>query len=87
MLDRTTRTKYFLFNTTEEANRFYELYESDGAFGIWVNDDFYLKYFGEKVRDKYIIAMRMSTNGIEELVKILGLKKRRYNGKLIYVFT
>lgn len=82
MSDITRRVKYVVFNNKEEAERFQQLY------GGYIEHNFYfhLKYFGEKVKDKYVVAHHFGTAEFEEVIKNLELKKKKWNGKLIYVF-
>lgn len=80
-------SKYVVFNSLEEARRFVELY---GGFvenpGKYYYDLFYLQYFGEKLKDKYMVISRFSKEEFNEVVRVLGLKKKKWNGHLIYSY-
>lgn len=77
-----TTNKYVFFNTIEEAGRFISLYGgisgTDYSFTTW--------RFGNKVNEKPYVLFRASKEDIENLKKTIGLKEKRFNNKLCYIF-
>ncbi len=77
-----TTNKYVFFNTIEEAGRFVSLYG-----GISSKDFSFTRFrFGNKVDGKPYVLFRASKEDMENLKKMIGLKEKRFNNKLCYIF-
>lgn len=76
--------KYIFFKDRSCAERFIKLY--GGYVKCITNGDFEIRYFGDKVRNTYCVTNRYSTEEINELIKYIGLKKKKWNGKLCYLY-
>ena len=74
--------KYILFKTIEESERFVKLYGGVNLKGL----DFYERYFGKKIKGKYLVLCRFSKRELDEVIRCIKIKKHKYNGKLIYSF-
>ena len=74
--------KYIMFNSREEAERFTLLY---GGF-ISSYDYFYQRYFGEKCTGKVVVILRATKDEMSEIASAIGLKDRRWNNKLVFVY-
>lgn len=81
--------KYVVFDSLDEAIRFNELYDSRGFienFGDYYYDNFYKKYFGEKIKGKVLVVARFTKEEFDEVIRVLNLKKKKWNGHLIYSY-
>lgn len=75
--------KHIFFNDEETADRFIKLYG-----GIISKDytGFYRRYYGEKCKDKIIVLYRCGIKDIKDICKYIGLKKKKWNGHLCYLY-
>lgn len=75
--------KTILFNTKEETERFINLY---GGF-IYIVTGYDYRYYGDKIKGKVMVMIRNSKEDIEEITKCIGLQKKKYNNKTVYVYN
>ena len=77
-----TTNKYVFFNTIEEAQKFVSLYggisSKDYSFTTW--------RFGNKVDGKPYVYFRASKEDMKRIKELIGLKEKRFNNKICYVF-
>lgn len=80
--------KDVLFNSYEEAKRFCLLY----GVGCQIErpgmdmHKVMCNYLGDKAKDKYIVTVRWTKSQIEQAMKDIGIKRKRYNGQMVYIY-
>ncbi len=80
--------KDVLFNSYEEAERFCLLYEVGCQIerpGMYIHEHT-CNYLGDKAKDKYIVTVRWTKSKMEQAMEDIGIKRKTYNGQMVYVY-
>ena len=80
-------SKRIFFKNIETAKRFCDLYGlNDTIISSWDIGGFNTWYYGESVRQMANVDVRMTIKEFNQMVKDIGLKEKRGNGRKYYVF-